>query len=270
MTPFLIALSSSFETAVQSVGARHSEDERPARRPERDAANGAQRREGNDERVRDSAPNKGEAVEETDSGAGSEDRCDHDRSRVTVAEQERADDGRECDRRADREVDPARDDYQELAEGENRDHRRLRKDVADVLTGAKHGGGRRDGDDKDEEDQKRAGAQREQPELEEPVPVDGVGLPEALHRPSPMLIRDRGLFHLHRVVRPVGEVSNGCAPPGPDDPGHELFLVVRCCRRFADLASAAHHHSAVRNGHHVVHRVRDQDDRDTGSSEPID
>src|SRR5438552_187586 len=73
-----------------------------------------------------------------------------------------------------------------------------------------------------------------------------------------------------RVVRPVGEASNGCAPPGPDDPGHELLLVVRCCRRFADLASAAHHHRAVRNGHHVVHRVRDQDDRDTGSSEPID
>src|SRR4051812_29518626 len=73
-----------------------------------------------------------------------------------------------------------------------------------------------------------------------------------------------------RVVRPVGEGSNGCAPPGPDDPGHELLLVVRCCRRFADLASAAHHHRAVRNGHHVVHRVRDQDDRDTGSSEPID
>src|SRR4051794_15930368 len=59
-----------------------------------------------------------------------------------------------------------------------------------------------------------------------------------------------------RVVRPGGEASYGCAPPGPDDPGHELLLVVRCCRRFADLASAAHQPRAVCHGHNVIHRVR--------------
>src|SRR6476646_716925 len=38
-----------------------------------------------------------------------------------------------------------------------------------------------------------------------------------------------------RAVRPGGEASNGGAPSGPDDPGHELLLVVRGRRSLADL-----------------------------------
>src|SRR6188472_3537045 len=70
-----------------------------------------------------------------------------------------------------------------------------------------------------------------------------------------------------RAVRPSGEGSNGGAPSGPDDPGHELLLVVRGRRRLADLAAAAHDHRPVRDRHHVIHAVRDQDDRDARGSE---
>src|SRR3954451_12321544 len=73
-----------------------------------------------------------------------------------------------------------------------------------------------------------------------------------------------------RAVRPGGAVSNGGAPSGTDDPGHELLLVVRSRGRLADLAAAAHDHRPVRDRHHVIHAVRDQDDRDAGGSEPID
>src|SRR3954451_19498193 len=73
-----------------------------------------------------------------------------------------------------------------------------------------------------------------------------------------------------RAVRPGGAGSNGDAPSGTDDPGHELLLVVSGRRRLADLAAAAHDHRPVGDRHHVIHAVRDQDDRDAGGSEPID
>src|SRR3954447_963235 len=60
-----------------------------------------------------------------------------------------------------------------------------------------------------------------------------------------------------RAVRPSGEPSNGGAPSGPDDPGHESLLVVRGRRCLADLAAAAHDHRPVRDRHHLIHAVGD-------------
>src|SRR4029079_4187930 len=53
------------------------------------------------------------------------------------------------------------------------------------------------------------------------------------------------------AVRPGGEASNGGATSGPDDPGHELLLVVRGRRSLADLSAPAHDHRPVRDRHHV-------------------
>src|SRR3954451_11947106 len=72
-----------------------------------------------------------------------------------------------------------------------------------------------------------------------------------------------------RAVRPGGAGSNGGAPSGTDDPGHELLLVVRGRGRLADLAAAAHDHRPVGDRHHVIHAVRDQDDRVAEGSEPM-
>ena len=86
---------------------------------------------------------------------------------------DRADDAREGDRRADREVDPAAEDHEQLPEREHRDHRRLREDVADVAAREEDGRRQADDDDEDQQDQRRAGAEAEKRDLQQPVAPSG-------------------------------------------------------------------------------------------------
>ncbi len=87
-------------------------------------------------------------------------------------EDDRADDARERDRRADGEVDPARHDHEQLAEREDGDHRSLGEDVADVPRREEHRRRQADDDDQQEQDQRRARAQGEEAALEEAVAIE--------------------------------------------------------------------------------------------------
>jgi hypothetical protein len=108
---------------------------------------------------------------------------------VAVLVEERADDGRERDRRSDREVDPARHDYQQLAERENRDDRGLREHVPEVRARAKDRRRGRDDGDEEDEDQEWPGAQRDESKAKEVVAVEGEPPPAGLGYRSSLVLR---------------------------------------------------------------------------------
>ena len=149
---------------------RHSRDRRAVRRPERDAAHDAERRERDDERVRDRARARRPRRWPSRRRHRGEDRQDHEHGRMDVQEDDRADHRREGDRRADGEVDAARDDHEQLAEREQRDDGGLREDVADVPAGEEDRCRQADPDHEEEQDQRRAEAKRQQPDPERAEP----------------------------------------------------------------------------------------------------
>jgi hypothetical protein len=120
--------------------------------------------------MRDPTADVDDAVDEADRHARGQDRHDHDRRRVPVAEQQCADDRREGDRRADGEIDAARHDHEQLPERQDRDHRDLRQHVAHVVARAEHRCRRGDSHHQDEQDQKRPCAEAEERDLQQPVP----------------------------------------------------------------------------------------------------
>ena len=151
---------------------RHARDERPVGCPEREAPDDAQRRQRDDERVGDAAVDEDQPVGGADCEPRAEDRGDRQHARARIAVDDRADDARERDRRADGEVDPARHDHEQLAEREHGDHRGLGEDVPDVPRGEEHRRRQADDDDQQEKDQRRPRTQSEQPALEQPVAVE--------------------------------------------------------------------------------------------------
>ena len=151
---------------------RHPGDERAVGGPQSEPAHDAERRQRDDERVRHAPVDVDQAVHRADREAGAEDRGDHEDARARVLEDDRADDARERDRRADGEVDAPRDDHEQLTERDDGDHRGLREDVADVA--ARQEDRRRQGDDDDqqEQDQGGAGAQRQERRLQQAIAVE--------------------------------------------------------------------------------------------------
>ncbi len=113
-----------------------------------------------------------EAVHGADREPGTENRGDHEDARSGVLVDDRADDARERDRGADGKVDPARHDHEQLPEGEDRDHRGLGEDVADVPAREEDRGRQSDDHDQEQQDQRRPGAERPQPGLQQPVAVE--------------------------------------------------------------------------------------------------
>ena len=134
------------------------------------------------------------------------DREDHERRRVHVHEDDRADHRRERDRRADGEVDPARDDHEQLAEREHRDHRRLREDVADVPAGEEDRRRQAHADHEEEQDQRRPETEREQPEPERA---------EAQRRRRRASCGARRASHERQARRTTGSwlIHSGCSDP---------------------------------------------------------
>ena len=125
----------------------------------RDAAADAERRQRDDEGVRQTSEDVDRAVHEADHKARGEHRGDDDRRGIGDLEQQAADDGRQGQIGADRKVDAASEDDEVLAERDDRDDRRLGEDVADIRRLQKDR--RRDADDQDQdhENKERTGAQ---------------------------------------------------------------------------------------------------------------
>ena len=119
---------------------RHARDQRPVRGPEREPSHDAERRQRDDERVRHPPVDIDSPFAAPTASPVPRIASDDEHARARVAVDDRPDDARERDRRADGEVDPARDDHEQLAEREHRDHRRLREDVADVAAREEDGG----------------------------------------------------------------------------------------------------------------------------------
>ena len=114
-----------------------------------DAAADAERRQRDDEGVRQASEHVHRAVHESDRKAGRQHRGDDDRRGIRDLEQQPANDGREGKIGADRKIDAAGEDDEMLAERDDRDDRRLREDVADIRRLQKHR--RRDADDHDQD-----------------------------------------------------------------------------------------------------------------------
>ncbi len=115
----------------------------------------AQRRQRDDERVRQPAADVDDPVDEADGRAGAEHRGHGQRATARRAEDHRADDCRQRQRRADRQVDAAGHDDEQLTHGEDRDHRRLRQDVAEILRRGEHRGEAGHDQHQNEQDQDR-------------------------------------------------------------------------------------------------------------------
>ena len=113
----------------------------------------------NDEGVRQASEHVDGAVDESDRKARRHHGGDDDGRGIRDFEQQPANHGRKGKVRADRKIDAAREDDEMLAERNDRDHRRLREDVADIRRLQKHR--RRDADDHDQDhkDQDRTRAQ---------------------------------------------------------------------------------------------------------------
>src|SRR4051794_20731817 len=98
---------------------------------EREAAERVERAQRHDER-RHLAPSGEEAVEQPAGGAHRDRQQEHQRQRHAgvLGEQVAGEEGGEPDDRADRQVDVARDDHERLADGEDREDRRVEREVA--------------------------------------------------------------------------------------------------------------------------------------------
>ena len=99
---------------------------------EREAPADAERRQRDDEGMRQPAEDVDDAVDGADGRAGREHRQHHQRRGIDAAEDEAADDGRKRQVGADREIDAAGQDDELLAHRDDGDHRRLSEDVAEV------------------------------------------------------------------------------------------------------------------------------------------
>ena len=134
---------------------RNAADRLAVGEPQGEAAGDAQRRQRDDERMGQPAPDVAGAVDEADRRAGGEHHDDDDRSAAAVAEGEGAEDRGQRQRRADRQIDSLGDDHEQLADRQQGDRRRLRQDVADVAGGEEHGRQQRHGDDEAGQDEDR-------------------------------------------------------------------------------------------------------------------
>ncbi len=131
-----------------------------------DALADAERRQRDDERMRQPAEDVEEPVHRADERAG----CDHrqdDRGRRTARlKQQRADDGREREVRSDGKVDTARQDDEMLAHRHDGDDRRLRQDVAHVARREEDRRQEAENDDQSDQDKRRADAEQLQSDVE--------------------------------------------------------------------------------------------------------
>ena len=128
----------------------------------------AERRERDDERVRQPAPHVDAAVDEADRGTRGEHHEDHDEARVAVRVDDGADDRGERQRRADREIDATGEDHEQLADREHGDGSGLGQHVAGVAGGEEHRRQQRHGDDEPGEHQQRAEADHAEREAQQP------------------------------------------------------------------------------------------------------
>ena len=135
---------------------RHVLDRLSAREVEGQTTGDAERGEGDDERVGQMTLDVDDAVDEPDGEAGRKDRQHDDRPRRDRLEDERPDDSRERQDGADRQVDPAGQDDEELAHREQGDHRGLRQHVARVPRGQEDRRQQAERGDEQEEHQDRA------------------------------------------------------------------------------------------------------------------
>ena len=110
--------------------------------------------------MRKTSVNVNDAVYCTDKRGCGEHRRGHRHSRIIKPKNEAADHRRKREIGADREIDAARQDDQLLANGDDRNDRRLRENVADIDRLQKIGGQLTDRRNQNDQDQERTDAQK--------------------------------------------------------------------------------------------------------------
>ena len=164
------------------------------------------------------APDVDDAVHRADGRASRQDRHDDERTGRHGGEDHSADDRGQGEGGTDREIDPPREDHQELPDRQDRDHRRLGQDVARVASRQEDGREEAQDDDQPDESQQRPEPDDHEAPAQGREPVESTGTAlrgNPRDRPGPtgfQPIRHRGSPACANVQPPV-HVRSVQAPP---------------------------------------------------------